>query len=139
MASKDPLQDFLFDSVKEGQVLLRQSAVKKLHLQLLKRLETYYNEKTGIMELSVATESQDLSYELCHQLYAQLSSFYVDKAVQKQKETYEKIKFKVDSLRALIQSRDYALAGFRTVTEIRGPAPTPCPRHRLTEMFACST
>lgn len=110
---KDLLQDFRFDSLKEGQEILWQSAVKKLHQQLLKMLETYYNEKTGIMELSVGTESQDLSYALCHQLYAQLSSFYVDKAVQKQKETYEKIKFKVDSLRALIQSRDYALAGFR--------------------------
>ncbi|HQX45510.1 MAG: hypothetical protein KA251_05290 [Saprospiraceae bacterium] len=88
-------------------------ALKRLHFLFLKRLETSFNEKTGIMELSIRLPVEDLSYQLCYSLYDQLSKFYIDKTIEKQQDTYDRLQHKVDSLRNLIHRKDYNLAGIK--------------------------
>lgn len=88
-------------------------ALKRLHFLFLKRLETIFNEKTGIMELSIRLPVEDLAYQMCFSLYDQLSKFYIDKTIEKQQDTYDRLQHKVDSLRNLIHRKDYNLAGIK--------------------------
>ncbi len=88
-------------------------ALKKLHHEFLKKMTTAYNEKTGIMELAVQTSNQELSLLLCRTLFDELSHFYIDKTIQKQRETYDNLKRKVDSIRAIIHAKDYSLADIK--------------------------
>ena len=65
------------------------------------------------MELSIRLPVEDLSYQLCYSLYDQLSKFYIDKTIEKQQDTYDRLQHKVDSLRNLIHHKDYNLAGIK--------------------------
>ncbi|MEP7195884.1 MAG: hypothetical protein ABI851_05150 [Saprospiraceae bacterium] len=109
--NSDPLKLIRFSTDDQSKFSpLESSALKKLHLLFLKRLETVFNEKTGIMELTTIVSNEDLSFALCDNLFKELSHYYIDKTVERQQITYDKLKFKVDSLRELIFRKDYTLA-----------------------------
>ena len=46
-------------------------------------------------------------------IYENLSTYYIEKATEKQLHTYEAIKFKTDSIFTEIRSTEYALANFK--------------------------
>ncbi len=89
---------------------IENTALKKLHSIFLKKLETSFNEKTGIMELTTIFADHELSYVLGKKLFDELSLFYVNKTTERQQETYNKLKFKVDSIKNLMNRKDYTLA-----------------------------
>ncbi|NOT36018.1 MAG: hypothetical protein HOP11_01410 [Saprospiraceae bacterium] len=110
----DPLKSFRFNQTDISKFSnLEATALKKLHLIFLKKLETSFNEKTGIMEMATVIPDQDLSYELSNKMFDELSRFYIDKTVERQQETYNKLKFKVDSIRGLMNRKDYSLANLK--------------------------
>lgn len=112
--SSDPLKTFRFTQSELSKFSdIENMALKKLHSIFLKKLETSFNEKTGIMELSTIYADQDLSYVLGNKLFDELSQFYVKKTTERQQETYNKLKAKVDSIRNLMNRKDYTLANLK--------------------------
>ncbi len=75
--------------------------------------KTGYDEVTGIMRLHVKTINESLSIQTTKLLYGRLSKFYVTKTVEKQQQTYNVMKNKVDSLRILMLQKESALAVFK--------------------------
>jgi len=61
-------------------------------------LSSNINEDTGIMTLNIESVNEHLSIKLLHSLFEKLSTFYVDKTIEKQQQTYEITKTKADSL-----------------------------------------
>lgn len=110
----NPLKTFRFTHAELSKFTpLEAVALKKLHFTFLKKLESSFNEKTGIMELATVIPDQDLSYALSNKLYEELSRFYIDKTIERQQETYDKLKHKVDSIRGLMNRKDYSLANLK--------------------------
>ena len=95
-------------------------ALKVLHARLIGSkelgiealLKSTISESTGIMTLSINTFGEDLSINLLETVFEELSEFYVDKAIEKQKHTYDAISTKADSLHKELNSAEYGLANF---------------------------
>ncbi|MCA0238524.1 MAG: hypothetical protein LCH81_19285 [Bacteroidetes bacterium] len=73
---------------------------------------TRYNQDSGIMSLSVKTRSETLTILLLRAIFDQLSAFYILSATEKQKETYDIIKEKTDSLLRQLSGAEYSAARF---------------------------
>jgi G-rich domain on putative tyrosine kinase len=71
-----------------------------------------YDKKTGIMSLTLNTYSEDLSIKLLEEIYLQLSKFYIDKTVEKQKRSYELVSAKADSIESALNGVEYRQADF---------------------------
>jgi G-rich domain on putative tyrosine kinase len=71
-----------------------------------------YDKKTGIMSLTLNTHSEDLSIKLLEEIYLQLSKFYIDKTVEKQKRSYELVSAKADSIESALNGVEYRQADF---------------------------
>ncbi len=71
------------------------------------------NEDTGIMTLSLTSESEMFSIALIKTIYEKLGEFYILKSVEKQKQTFDLVKAKNDSIYHKLQQAEYGLADFR--------------------------
>lgn len=71
-----------------------------------------YGEETGIFTMKVEGRSEAFSIALAEKNYEELSRFYIDKTTEKQKQTYEIARAKADSLKALLDSKQYQLLHF---------------------------
>ncbi|MFK8009467.1 MAG: hypothetical protein AB8H03_24105 [Saprospiraceae bacterium] len=67
------------------------------------------NEETGIMNIKFSGATEELSIKFVKCLFDKLGQFYIDKTIEKQKQTYEITKTKVDSLRDAMNSAQYRL------------------------------
>jgi len=61
-------------------------------------LQTSFNDKSGIMTLSLYTENQSLTIGLLKTIYQELGDFYITKSIEKEQYTYDIIKQRSDSL-----------------------------------------
>ncbi len=91
----------------------RRIAEKVFSSLFLETLSTEVSEKTAIMKLQVQFTQEEVTYELANRLYNEMSNFYIDKMIEKQRETYNDIKHKTDSLKTLIENKQYKLAGIK--------------------------
>lgn len=71
-----------------------------------------YEEETGILTLQSRTLSEELSIAITKKLYQELSSFYVNKKIERQRETFERISFTADSIKRKLSVVEYQLAQF---------------------------
>jgi uncharacterized protein involved in exopolysaccharide biosynthesis len=76
-------------------------------------MKANYDEDTNIMELSVTTTNENLSAALVRELFQSLSQYYINKAVEKQLQTYQVVVAKRDSILGELKSAEYALAQFK--------------------------
>ena len=67
-------------------------------------LASSVNEDTGIITLNIESTDEDLSIKLLNSLFDKLSAFYINKTIEKQKQTYEITKSKADSLLGVLNS-----------------------------------
>lgn len=72
-----------------------------------------YNEDSNIMSIDVSTTNEDLSLALADRMFASLSNYYVNKAIEKQSKTYRVVSAKKDSVLAVLKSNEYQLANFK--------------------------
>ena len=114
-----PLRSFFFQHNNADQFSrLEASAVKSLYEILIGSekdkplVGSSLNEDSGIMALSAATRSEEMSIILLQTLFAKLSSFYVDKTIEKNLATYDLLRGKVDSMRGVLAGTDYRAATF---------------------------
>lgn len=114
------LKDFRFthDSIPAFK-LKENSALKKIYHYIAGKdqlggiVHTSHAETSGIMKLTCKTSEPELSIELISQLFKKLSTYYVEKTVEKQQFTFEIIKTKTDSLFGALTYAEVALANFR--------------------------
>ena len=114
------LENYRFSSQDpETFKVLDNKALKHLH-RLLVGGKNYspaflsdYSEVTGIMELSIITANQDLSILFVNTLFDKLSTYYVEKAIEKQEYEYNIIRSKYDSIISRLSSVQYQLAAFQ--------------------------
>ncbi len=76
-------------------------------------LESEITVLSGILTLSFTSVDQNISVRFLKLLYEKLSKYYVDKTVEKSRETYELIKSKTDSIKGVLDSKEYQLANFK--------------------------
>ena len=71
-----------------------------------------FDKESGILNIVSNTSEAELSIELTNKIFDNLSEFYVDKTVEKQKATYDLVKAKSDSLLFLLQSKEAGYSSF---------------------------
>lgn len=113
------LKNFLFS---KGDVehfsRLENKALKLLHSKVIGNpaesieslMNISYGDETAIMKMEVTSETEALSIELLESIYKQLSTFYIEKTIEKPLNTYVTIKEKVDSIESALEATEYALA-----------------------------
>lgn len=98
--------------------LIENRAIKRIYSNIIgtkktkKLLESSYEDATGIMNLEVSTLNEALSMHLCSNIYEKLSSFYVNKTIEKQQQTFNVMLQKVDSISNMMSQKEYELASF---------------------------
>lgn len=98
--------------------LVENKALKRLHYYLMGndresgQFHSEYNELSGIMEMRMRCQSEELSIATVNKLFEHLSQFYIDKSTEKQKYEYEILLEKYDSINNELSSVQYTLAGF---------------------------
>ena len=73
-------------------------------------LSSDYDEATGILDLSITTEVEELAIALCQSTYRELSDFYIAQSTDKHRNTYSNINIKVDSIEKILSASEYELA-----------------------------
>lgn len=67
------------------------------------------NDETGVMSMYLEANNEELSIKLLKILFENLSDFYVNKTIEKQKLTFEITKQKVDSIRQVMNDYQFQL------------------------------
>jgi hypothetical protein len=65
-----------------------------------------FEKKSEIMKLALTTNNEELSIDLLRSIYVDLSAYYIDKSISKERKTYNVFKSKADSLRNIAISKD---------------------------------
>lgn len=73
---------------------------------------TGLNNDTGIMTLSMYSRDEMLAIDLLNTLYQKISTFYVDKSVERERETLKILAQKRDSIGRVLNRNDVASASF---------------------------
>lgn len=73
---------------------------------------TEFGELTGIMKLETKSYNETLSIAITESLFEALKTFYIEKSIEKQQQTYNIMKAKHDSIRTKLASLDYTLANY---------------------------
>jgi len=76
-------------------------------------LNSSLDEDSGIMTISMTSERQEITLGVLKNIYQHLSSFFIEKSVEKQTKTYNIIKMKKDSVLTELKSSEYQLADFK--------------------------
>lgn len=92
---------------------------------------TSYSKQSQIMRLILRTTNEELSINLLKQIYDNLGTFYINKSIEKQKFTYEVIIDKADSLKSLLNGKEYAKAKFNDSNRGLITEATKVPSYRL--------
>ena len=114
------LENYRFTHPKtESFRVIENKALKHLHKLLVgsehnsPSFYSDYSDVTGIMELSIVTANENLSILFVNTLFDKLSTYYVEKAIEKQEYEYRIIKSKYDSIINRLSTVQYELADFQ--------------------------
>ena len=118
----NPLKGFRFSHDDLDKLSLNENrALKQLKSEIIGAptmgiegvLSSSYNEDSGILHLKASSKNPELSIQVVERLYHNLDSFFVFKTIERQKQNYEVLKSKTDSLTAVLEQTEYALAKFK--------------------------
>lgn len=77
------------------------------------QLNSKLDDETGIMSLKMRSKYEEITLCILNNIYTQLSSFFIEKTVEKETKTYNIMKNKRDSVYTALTSAEYALADFK--------------------------
>jgi transcriptional regulator CtsR len=113
------LQGFVFKSANiDSFSLLERGALKALYSKVLGGgkveglITSSQSRLTQIMTIVVSSISDDLSVVLSQVVFDKLSAFYIEKTVQRERETFKLIKQKADSIKRALTGADFSAAKF---------------------------
>lgn len=89
------------------------SAYLSVSKKIVNELVSGSMNETGIVVLESTTRSEALSLQLTNRLFDVLSTYYLDKSIEKQRFTYENAKSKADSVASLLINAEFTLAQFQ--------------------------
>ncbi len=100
---------------------LENKALKVLHIMIAGTpdgskegiVTTEQSEDTGIMSLISTTHRPELSAQISSKLYEKLSTYYVEKSIEKHKTTFEIVQEKSDSIASALSIAQANLANFK--------------------------
>jgi hypothetical protein len=102
-----------------------------------------FDKESGIMHISTVTTNPELSIAITNKVFDNLSRFYIEKTIEKQKATYDVLKSKTDSIFALLQGKEAGAAAIedRNVASWGSTTKLPSRRHtrdiqKLTIMYS---
>lgn len=110
--------DFIFshDSISQFDIV-ENKVLKSVHALVVGSedgiMSQSYDKDTGILSLSANSQSEVLSIQVVHTIYARLSDYYISRAIEPQQKTYNAIKSKTDSLRTRLRSLTYQQADYQ--------------------------
>lgn len=76
-------------------------------------LSSHLDAETSIMTISMTSDHEDITLAVINNIYEQLSEFFIEKTVEKQKKTYDIVSMKRDSILGSLKIKEYALANFK--------------------------
>ncbi|MBK7096914.1 MAG: hypothetical protein IPH57_18325 [Saprospiraceae bacterium] len=151
-AKENPLKGFLF---KNGNFEkfndLENSALKSVFNLIAGDPDTGgagvmtngFDKESGIMHISTNTTNPELSIAITNKVFDNLSRFYIEKTIEKQKATYDVLKAKTDSIFALLQGKEAGAAAIedRNIASWGSTTKLPSRRHtrdiqKLTIMYS---
>ncbi|MBK9150452.1 MAG: hypothetical protein IPM26_05415 [Saprospiraceae bacterium] len=71
-----------------------------------------FNEDTGILTITVSTPDEQLSIEFANLTFEELKNYYILSSTNSQKNTFEFVQSKTDSILSLLRAKEYQLAKF---------------------------
>jgi hypothetical protein len=111
------LRDFVFTKTNEAQFSIKENlALRNLHKLLIGSestdpiFTTSANKKTGIMAFNLKTKSPELSISLLKQIFASLSNFYIESTIRKEKDSWQVLVDKRDSIARVLNYNDVSSA-----------------------------
>jgi len=113
------LKQFLFDNNTDQVSKLHNRVLKSIYSRIIGNskmpglFSNGVDEDTGIMRFNSSTVNEELSINLCNKIYEKLATFYVTKTIEKQKEVFDLMLQRVDSLQKKMQNTEYRLATFK--------------------------
>ncbi len=69
-----------------------------------------YSKATSIMKLSVNSVNHDLSLNLVREIYDNLSDFYINRQMDKERQTFNVLRDKRDSIKTVMRAKEYQTA-----------------------------
>jgi hypothetical protein len=69
-----------------------------------------YSKTTSIMKLSVNSVNHDLSLNLVREIYDNLSDFYINRQMDKERQTFNVLREKRDSIKAVMRAKEFQTA-----------------------------
>lgn len=115
----NPLKGFRF---KHGEITkfseLENSAMKSIYQLISGKddgsgsgiMSNGFDKESGIMHINTNTNNPELSIAITNKIFDNLSKFYIEKTIEKQKNTYNIIKAKTDSIFYLLQGKETGAA-----------------------------
>lgn len=111
--NNNQLNTFLFENVKQDSLNgIERAAMKELINLFLGKdrrgglLISNYSYTSEIMRIELTTPNEELSIKLAKEIFLQVTNFYSEKAIEKQKYSYKAIISKADSLRSLLNNTE---------------------------------
>jgi hypothetical protein len=115
----EQLNSFLFKhSNVDSFSLIERKAIKAIFAQVAGSekveglMSNSQSRQTQIMTMNVTTISDELSVALSKALFDVLSAFYINKATERERETFRLVKTKADSIKRALSGADYSAAKF---------------------------
>lgn len=112
-------EEGFFDSLPSNNDLEKNTELKKIHHNLVginaspfPIILHDYNENSGILTISATSYKQELAIGISKMMFEQLKQYYIEKTIEKQRQTYEVFKNKTDSLEAKLKETNFALLKF---------------------------
>lgn len=117
-------QDITFTATDIKNLSPDESLVFTLILKKIKStISVDFEKQSGIISLSSISDDEFFSHQLTNLLIEELTTFYVNRSTQNERETFTILSNKTDSIKSLLESSEIALAklkdnSFRTVKAI---------------------
>ncbi len=114
--NKHPLNGFKFKNGFNYDNDTVKTAIKTIYYKIVGGKKTKgcmssgYNEDSGILHINTSLGQQELAAAITNTTFDKLSDYYVKKTVEAQKTTYDVVKFKTDSIEALLKIKESNLA-----------------------------
>jgi hypothetical protein len=104
----------LFSNEENAMLLLLYNTIVGPPDQPKKALMTStYNEDSNIMTLGVTTTNETISLALAKRMFESLSTYYINKSIEKLSKTYHLVSAKRDSVLEALEAAEFQLANFR--------------------------
>ncbi len=109
-----PFEGFQFEHTDVDTFTIQENiAFKTIHSLCLGTLESDISPSTNIMTIEFYSTNEELSYVFCNTLFDVLGEYYIEQAIEKQKETYLEAKSRADSVSKELNSLEAQMATFK--------------------------